>query len=428
MKEDFLSFIWKFQYFDKKQLKTTNGGLLQILNPGTLNTNSGPDFSNAHVKVGGMLLAGPVEIHVRASDWNLHRHHHDPAYDQVVLHVVWVNNKTVKTSSNQEMLTLELKDRVKKELLFKYLKSGTSNAKIPCEGQLDRISSSSYNKMLDQAIQERIRRKSQEIITLLKRYSYDWDLVSYLVLGRNFGFHINTVAFETLVAIVPLSIVRKIRPNLFQLESLFFGQAGFLQRITGDRYYRRLQKEYEFLEKKYCFRSTMMKKEMWKYLRLRPSNFPSLRIAQFASIMHHQDFRFSDIRESATADIFRNLVVQTSPYWNHHYDFGKKWEGGSSSLGKSSRENLIINTAVPMLVAYAVHTGQSDCHVRAIGWMKDTPPEHNHMITYWKDKGFEVPSAYHSQAIIELNTQYCNLRKCLGCAMGQSLLAGISKL
>jgi hypothetical protein len=428
MKEEFLNFIWKNQYFGKRQLETYQGEVLQVLNPGQINANSGPDFSNARIKLASTDWAGPIEIHVRSSDWYLHQHQKDPAYDQVVLHVVWVNNVNAKTSNGREIPTLELKDRVEGDLLLRHQKLGKGNSFIPCERQSDRIPLNRFKKMLEHTIRQRIERKSQEVIALLDRHSYNWDQVTYLVLGKNFGFHVNTDAFETLVGVVPLPTVRKMRSNIIQLESLFFGQAGFLQRVTGDSYYLRLQREYEFLTKKYSFKQGLMKKEMWKYLRLRPSNFPGLRIAQFVSMMQLEGFRFSNIREALTANQFSRMVVKPSSYWDDHYDFGKKWDVGRSALGKSSKENLVINTVVPLLVAYADYTGQPIYRKRAIGLMKQVPPEQNRMVSYWKDKGFEVSSAYYSQAVIELNNQYCNLRKCLDCFIGQSLLTGAPKL
>ncbi len=427
MKEEFLNFIWKHQYFDKKRLETYQGEVLQVLNPGQINVNSGPDFSNARIKLGRTSWAGPTEIHVRSSDWYLHQHHKNPAFDQVVLHVVWVNNANAKTSNGREIPTLELKDRVKTDLLLRHQKLRKGNSRVPCEPQFDRIPDSSFQRMLDQMACQRLKRKSREVVASLDRHNYDWDQVTYLALGKNFGFHLNTAAFETLVSVVPLPIVRKMRSGIVQLEALFFGQAGFLQRVTGDAYYLRLQKEYEFIKKKYSFKPGLMKKEMWKYLRLRPSNFPSLRIAQFVSMMHLEGFRFSDIREAVTAGQFTEKVVKPSSYWDDHYDFGKKWGVGRSTLGLSSRENLVINTVAPLLVAYANYTGQPEFHARAIEMMKEIPPEQNRIVAYWKEKGFGVSSAYYSQALIELNNQYCNLRKCLDCFIGQSLLAGVPK-
>lgn len=427
MKEEFLIFIWKHQYFHKRQLATYRGEVLQLLSPGQINTNSGPDFSYARINIGGTDWAGPVEIHVRSSDWYLHKHHKDPMYNQVVLHVVWVNNAIAKTNEGREIPTLELKDRVEKELIFKHQKLRKDNSKVPCEQQSKAILHTSFQKMLDQTIGQRLKRKSQEVITLLKGNNHNWDQVTYLVLGKNFGFHVNTVAFETLVGIVPLLIVRKMRSSIFQLESLYFGQAGYLQRVTGDAYYLKLQREYEFLKKKYSFRPGIMKKEAWKYLRLRPSNFPSLRIAQFVSLMQLEGYRFSNIRETVASNQFTNMTIRPSSYWDDHYDFGKKWATGRSVLGKSSRENLVINTIVPLLVAYSHYTGRLEYQAQAIELLNQVSPEQNHIVRYWKDKGFGVSSAYYSQALIELNNQYCNLRKCLDCSIGRSLLTGYTK-
>lgn len=421
-----MSFIWKHQYFHKNSLKTFQGEDLQIIHPGEINSDSGPDFSNARIMIGTTQWGGPVEIHIKASDWYSHNHQDDPLYNQVILHVVWVNDRTVTTDDGMEIPVLELKRRVDKRLLFKYKSFEKNSGTVPCEPQLKKVSHEVFSNMLDYTFTKRLSRKSKELLDLLKRCNYDWDQVTYLTLGRNFGFKINDFAFGSLANSVPLSVVRKMSPNIFQLEALYFGSAGFLDGINGDDYYFKLQKEYQYLKKKHSLLSGIARKKLWKYLRLRPSNFPTLRIAQFASLMQLEGFHFSNIREAETAREFTEQTIQPSFYWRHHYDFCKPWTVNRSCLGKSSRENLVINTVTPLLSAYGTYTGQSGYHLKALKFIKELSPEQNRIVSYWKDQGFQVSSAYYSQALIELNNQYCICRKCLHCMIGQSLLTGNS--
>jgi hypothetical protein len=422
MKEDILSFIWKYQYFDKHDLLTWQGEKLQIIRPGTPNSNAGPDFFNARIKVGGTEWVGPVEIHVKSSDWESHNHHLDPSYDQVVLHVVWTNNRQVISNNSGEIPVLELKTRVDPKLLLSRFSCHQNNTTIPCEPYLPKVSAATYKTMLDRALSSRIKRKAQGVLKLLKLLNFDWDQVTYVLLGRNFGYKINAIPFELLVASVPLNIVRKIRFNRFQLEALYFGQAGFLQKVTGDPYYLNLQKEYYYLSKKYGLASRTLKKEMWNYLRLRPSNFPVIRIAQFVSLMHQECFRFSDIRETVCVSNIRKIIARPGAYWDKHYDFGKVRKNGTSTLGKASLENLIINTLVPVLAGYAMHSAQKSYLRQAIELIKQLPPEQNRMVSNWKNWGFKVSSAYDSQGLIELNNSYCKSHNCLDCSIGQRVL------
>lgn len=424
MKEDFLSFIWQYQYFEKTHLVTCNDEALQIFDPGQVNYDSGPDFANARLRIGSTNWVGTVEIHTLSSDWYAHKHHLDQAFDNVVLHVVYKNNSTTKNTQKRDIPVLELKGKIARDLLLAQKKLRISNTRIPCMSQTRQISKSVFNAMINRVAEQRLARKSQQILLLLKRHKFDWDQVAYLTTGKNFGFHINTSPFELLVNLVPLSIVRRIGADIVQLESLFFGQAGFLERIHGDSYYLMLQNRYEYLKRKYSFDSRYLKKKMWKYLRMRPSNFPALRIAQFVTYLQQTDCRFSNIREMKTAGPFMDIVVCPSPYWQEHYDFRKKSIREVGCLGKSSKENLLINTVAPLLDAYGHYTGQVEYVERAMMILKQIPAEQNVISSHWKDKGFRVSSAYYSQGLVGLNNEYCKLNRCLNCMIGQSLITG----
>ena len=424
MKEDFISFIWQHQYFDKTNLKTWQGEVLQIIDPGTRNSNAGPDFSNARLKIGSLEWQGPVEIHVKASDWWLHKHHLDPVYEQVILHVVWSNDLASKPHLISFIPLLELKTRVDIRSRLTSFHGFSGDKFIPCRPHLSLVPTRLFASMLALAFAQRIERKSSEILKALVKTNNDWEQVTYERVGRNFGFKVNEDVFEALVKLVPLRLVDRLRSNILQLEALYFGQAGMLTANKADWYYRRLQSEYLYLKRKYPFISTPLKKQRWRYLRLRPANFPTIRIAQFASLMHHQYLRFSDVREASSIRVLLEPQIEPSSYWTYHYDFAKPREMRSGRLGKSSKCNLIINSVAPILAAYAVSTGQPKYLKQAQVLLTELPPENNHIVSNWKDWGFEVTSAYCSQALIELNNRYCNRKRCLNCGIGQHILSG----
>lgn len=424
MKEEFLCFIWRYQYFEKLNLTTEQGDKITVLDPGEANSHAGPDFSNARIRIGTASWAGQVEIHIRASDWYRHSHQNDPTYDQVILHVVWSSDRQVLTSNGREIPVLVLKHRVSESLLLEHRKLNGSGYNIPCEILSRKVNQEVVHNMWLKTMQQRLTRKSTEVIDLLLSHNGDWDQVTYLMFGRNFGFHINSEAFSMLVRSVPLSIARKIRSGLLQLEALYFGQAGLLQSVRGDNYYRKLQAEYEYLGKKFALPRPVLKRSMWKYLRLRPPNFPGLRIAQFAAFIHREGYRFSGVRELNTPKYDAIIDLTPSAYWHSHYTFGRSG-GSGGNFGRSSCENLLVNTVVPLLVGYAKHTGQSNYMTKAQDLLINLPPEHNRIVAYWKANGFKVSSAWDSQALIELNNQYCRNKKCLDCEIGRTLLTTV---
>ena len=418
-----LYYIWENQYFDKKGLYTYQGQSIQVIHPGVRNINSGPDFSDAQIKIGSTVWAGAVEIHVKSSDWKAHGHHFDKAYDQVILHVVWVNNLEVQSSSGMPIPALELCHITDKQLLLGYSLFLENANSIPCARLLSSVPHQVFKDMLDATFQARIHKGAIQTGHLYQK-SQDWEQVSYLMLGKSFGFKINAEAFLTLVKLVPLNIIRKLRFNLFQLEAMYFGQSGLLTRINGDQYFQQLEREFNYLTQKYKLSPTTLKREVWKFHRLRPGNSPVLRIAQFASTMQQQYFTFSDIRENTHAGCYQSLKIHPSDYWRSHYDFGKSGSVSSDGkLGISSIENLVINTVVPVLSGYAYRTKQVKYLDRAIQIARRLKPEKNRIVTDWKDLGFGVSSAYGSQALIELNNCYCKSHKCLDCKVGQWILS-----
>ena len=286
MKESFLHYIWQFQYFNKEALVTSDGISLQVFSTGILNSNAGPDFQNAKVKIGDIEWAGSVEIHIKSSEWNDHQHFKDAAYDTVVLHVVWINDKPVLRSDGTSIPTLELKSRVDQALINSYKNLMESSNEIACAKILPIVDSLLIRSMLDSALVQRLETKADLVVEILKRNTHDWEQTTYELLAKNFGFKINSEPFQQLSRSLPYKLLLKHSDNLIQLEALLFGQAGFLEIEPGDEYYILLKREYKILKAKYSL-VQRVKKSQWRFLRLRPANFPTIRIAQFASLIFH---------------------------------------------------------------------------------------------------------------------------------------------
>ena len=422
MQESFLHFVWQFQYFDKKDLLTSEREDINIIQPGIYNTDSGPDFSDSKILMKEMLWHGHTEIHLKSSDWNVHNHQDDPAYNKVILHVVWDDDKPAFRSDGTAIPTIELKNRISYDLISKY--NGLINYPdaVPCANQLPNVAEIIRYSMLDKALMQRIERKSRVARKLLVLNQNDWEKTSYQLLAQNFGFKVNSQAFFKLSEAVPLKIMQK-QSKLVHLEALFFGQAGLLQEEGLDPYMNLLKSEYEFLVNKYSLVTKKLEKHEWRYLRMRPANFPPVRIAQFAALLHKLPFLFSFFKEEADyKNLFKILQVNSSDYWHDHYDFGKKSARTVIGLGKSSVENIIINTVIPLLVSYGHVHDEQDYIDRALDFMQNLPAENNRITRLWKGFGFNIKNGFDSQGVIEINNNFCSLRKCLECNIGTSLL------
>lgn len=423
MSESFLHYLWQFQYFDKKELKTTAGEPLVIFNPGILNTDAGPDFSQAKAKIDDMEWVGNVEIHIQSSGWMEHGHHQDQAYENVVLHVVWAEDHPVYRKDGTRIPTLELKARVDEQLIREYNKLINQPSLIPCEHSFRRIDHLIKLSMVDKALMKRLEDKAQRVNVLLAQNNGDWEETAYQLLAANFGFKVNKEPFVLLAKVLPYKIIQKHRDQLLQVEALLFGQAGFLITKTKDEYITHLYKEYSFLSKKYSLHSSQMNPAQWKYLRLRPANFPTLRIAQFASMLQSKKSIFSHIVEAVNYnELKRFFEITTSYYWQSHYRFGKKAEVNVPSFGESSADVVIINTVVPLLVAYGKSRDDWSLVDKAVHILQQIPVEKNKIVTMWKNLGYSGTTAFDSQGLIELFQNFCQQRQCLNCAIGSSIL------
>lgn len=422
MQESFLHYIWQFQYFDKKALVTTGGERLDIKRPGLHNTDAGPDFSNAKIRIGSMSWAGSVEIHIHSSEWMEHRHHVDPAYESVVLHVVWDDDRPVRMSDGSLLPTVELRGRVDPQMVKRYRTLLESSNTIPCARSLARVPKATFVSMIDRVMMSRLESKSQDVLELLATNKNDWEETTYQVLARNFGFRVNAQPFFQLARGLPYKILARHADHPRQVEALLFGQAGFLDEAFKESYHRLLRREYKLLAAKYKL-AAKLKPSQWKFLRMRPANFPTIRLAQFASLLCRQKNLFSsmlELKEFGDAAAF--MDVEIADFWHSHYTFRSVSRVGSTGLGATSTENIIINSVVPMISAYGLYCGDPTYVDRAQRLLEDVMPEDNRILRTWRELGVEVKNGFDSQALIQLFNSYCTPRRCLQCAIGVSLL------
>ena len=427
MNESFLHYIWQFQYFNKEQLRCSTGEEITIFNPGFRNTHAGPDFYDAKLRLGSIEWAGSVEIHIYSSGWREHKHQDDPTYENVVLHVVWEENEKIFHKDGTVLPTLELKNRVSSSFLLQYKRIVHSRNKIPCANAIHTVPDLIRMSMLDKVLMARLETKANSILRVLERNNGDWEETCYQILCRNFGFKVNTDPFLQLAQSLPYRILMKHGDRLEQMEALVFGQAGFLKETINDAYYLLLKREYTFLRKKYDLGPRQMNKAQWRFLRLRPANFPTIRLAQLSSVLYHHKNMFSRILSTASwKELLPAFSVKPSDYWRYHYQFFKKQDKEIPSLGRMSVENIVINSIVPMMVAYGKAKDDQRYVDRAVQLLQETASEENNIIRSWHSLGLTSKSAFDSQALIELHNSFCVRRRCLDCNIGFALLKPLS--
>jgi hypothetical protein len=423
MTEAFLHYVWQFQYFNKSDLLTTDGDPVSIFNPGNRNGHAGPDFFNARVRIGGIDWVGSAEIHIHASGWTDHRHDEDDAYENVILHVVWKEDKKIGRRDGSLLPTIELKSRVDEKLLLQYRKLVNDPNQIPCASFLEGVPSLTWFSMLDKALMQRLETKASHIQKALARNNNDWDETTYQMLCRNFGFKVNADPFEQLAQSLPYKALLKHADQPVQVEALFFGQAGFLEDSTTDDYFLLLKREYTLLGKKFNLYANQLNKAQWKFMRLRPANFPTLRLAQLAALVGSRKNIFSRLLEAGSYQELHALFsVNQSSYWQHHYQFFKPAGEIIPAMGAMSIDNIIINTVVPLLVAYGKERDEQDLIDRAVDILQHVATEENVIIRSWKALGMKSSSAGDSQALIELHNSFCLKRRCLDCNIGFSII------
>ncbi len=420
--EKFVSFLWQHSYFNTAQLSTTSGEYIVIKHPGYLNIHAGPDFMESKIRIGDMEWAGSVEIHVKSSHWYAHDHSSNPDFNKVILHVVWKNDLEVYRNDNSPIPTLELYDKVNPGILEKYTCLIYPRSGYPCHAYLSNVKNISILSMIDKAMAERLDGKADDVNKIFLETEKDWEETSYRVLLRNFGFKVNQDNMFLLSKALPFSILSRHRGDRLQTEALLFGMAGFLDKAY-DSYSQKLRDEYLFLQYKYSLNMNFLKRYQWRFLRLRPQNFPTIRIAQLAKLLGKMDKIFSTIIGSdSVKDIMNLFKIKQSSYWQHHYDFGKRSKQELSGIGKDSIHNVLINTYVPILSAYARNLKNLYYLSKANKILESIPPENNHIIRNWTKIGIQPISSFESQGLIELSNSYCNKKKCLNCNIGTDIL------
>lgn len=422
MEEAFLHFIWKFQQFDHSVLNTADGHPIDIFNPGFKNSDAGPDFKNAKIRIGEIVWNGNVEIHVNAADWRRHNHQKDPAYDNVILHVVWKNDEVVSRNDGTSLPALELEGLVSDVLIFRYRELLTPLEEILCRRYLPQVKPVTRYQMLDGALARRLEKRAQKIFREVGLTDQDWEEIAWRTIARNFGFKTNADAFTQLARSLPLKILKKEAHNQLTIEALMFGQAGFLEETPADEYQAKLAEEYVFKAGKYNL-DRRLSRHQWKFLRLRPANFATVRIAQLASfIACHPNLFSLFVDHSTPKSLFRQIEIEQSSYWTKHYDFAKAAKSDIGSLGKSSIENIVINTVVPLLFSYGVHSDDEAMKEKAIRVLGEVKPEKNSIISRWVNAGMEVKSAFDTQALIDQYNSFCLKKQCLSCPVGAEII------
>lgn len=427
--EELLHYVWKHKLFPLKALTTTAGLPVEVIDPGLHNTNAGPDFFNAKIRIGGTLWVGNIEIHDHAADWYTHGHHRDGRYDNVVLHVVRIADDEARTANGQCPPQLQIE--VPQGIRERYSQLAHADRYPPCYQVIPSLSTLTVHSWTSALQAERLGMKSQAIGDRLKRCDGSWEAAYFVTLARNYGFGINGDAFESWAYGVPLHQVDHHRDNLFQIEAIFLGQAGLLcpeaipnrhrHQALADDYYNRLRQEYQYLSHKFGLQP--MDYQQWRFLRLRPQNFPHIRLSQLARLYYERRAGLSQLLECTTVSQLREaLATAVTPYWQTHYTFGAECASNAKHLSASSVNLLLINTVIPLFFAYGQYHGNEALCDRAFSLLEALGPENNHIVRLWRECGLSADHAGDSQALIHLKSQYCDRHDCLRCRFGYEYL------
>lgn len=425
MDEDFLHYIWKYKLYNKSLL-TYNNEAIEVLSVGEHNTDAGPDFFNSKITIGKTTFAGNVEIHKKSSDWFIHNHNIDKAYDNVILHIVYTNDKDICRTNGEKIPTIEIK--FDKKLTENYLELKNNENNIKCKDKVADLPDYVKSFWVQKLFIERLEQKSNEIIDILESSKNNWEETFYVFLAKNFGFKLNALPFQLLAKSLPLKYLAKHKNNLQQIEALMFGVAGFLNETYEDEYFTSLKSEYVHLKNKFQLQG--IEKHLWKFLRLRPSNFPTIRISQFSHLIYKSNGLFSKLIETENISQIKDYFdIQASEYWDNHYTFGTESKGKSKNFGKTSLNIIIINTIIPFLFVYGKIKGIEIYKERAIDFAEQVNAESNSIITEWETLNIVCKNAFDSQALIHLYNNYCKADKCLNCQFGNKIISdGINKM
>ena len=427
--EQLLHYTWKHKLYPLKELTTSDGQRVEIVDPGLHNRNAGPDFFNAKIRIGSTMWVGNVEIHDKSSDWYQHGHDKDSRYDNVVLHVAAELDTEVMKSNGEYVPQLQLS--VPDDVLTHYDELQKTDEYPPCYKVIPDLSALIIHSWMAALQTERLEQKTEAIRKRAELCNGSWEDAYFVTLARNYGFGINGEVFEQWAYNIPLNAVAHHRDDLFQIEAIFMGQAGLLELDSipeyyqkdalNDGYFAKLRNEYQYLAHKFSMKPIDFK--LWRFLRLRPQNFPHIRISQLANLYYQQKAGLSQLIECETLDELKNVLKsQVTPYWETHYTFGSTSPKNEKHLSYGSINLLMINTAIPMLFAYGRHTTKEVLCDRAFDFLEQLKAENNHIIRMWQQVGLPVKTAGDSQALIQLKKEYCDKKECLRCRFGYEYL------
>ncbi|WP_420552631.1 DUF2851 family protein [Tenacibaculum aiptasiae] len=421
MKEEFLHFLWQYKLFDITNLKSVHNESIQIVKSGMHNKNSGPDFLNAQLKINHQLWIGNVEIHINSSDWYVHKHEEDENYDAVILHIVWNHDAEVFMKNNLPLPTLELKELVHENVMKNYEQLFSKQLQwISCENQIVDVDSFLIKNWLERLYFERLENKSILIKELLANSKNDFEAVLFQLLAKNFGLKVNGDVFLELAKSFDFSILQKVRFNEFQLSALLFGQAGFFEETMENEYFLSLKNEYDFLKHKYQL--TPIHNKQFQFFRMRPNNFPTIRIAQLVALFHKYQNLFSKLLElNRKEDFYDLLSVEVNAFWQAHYTFETSSKKLTKRLTKSFIDLLLINTIIPLKFVYEQYKGILN-EEKILKLIQQIKPEKNSIISKFSDLKLIAKNAFESQALLELRNNFCVKKRCINCAIGNILL------
>lgn len=423
MKEEFISYLWGNCLLFPEGLTTTLGAPVTIVHPGYQNYDSGPDFTAARIRIGSTLWVGNVEIHLKASDWNRHRHHLDEAYRNIILHVVCHCDEDIRTCDGHMPPTLEIYDRFDQEMYYNYQQLKSAASWIPCQQSIAGTDDLLLNNWLSRLSVERLERKTEEIKQYLLLSKGNWEETLYFLLARNFGFRVNAIPFGMLARRTPYLLIRKGMGRPDMMEAILFGQAGMLHGKFEEPYPAMLQKEYEYHRKTRNLKP--LEPSIWKFSKIRPVNFPTIRIAQFSALLCNNCHLFSQATEADDLESLERIFSSmASTYWNTHYHFGYTSKFHPKRTGREAVWNILINTVVPLLFLFGRETMKPQVSELALDILHSIGAENNHIVRKWKQLGVPVKDAAGSQALIELKKSYCTPKKCLKCPIGHYLILG----
>jgi hypothetical protein len=420
--EEYIHYVWQYGLFQSENLRTKDGDTIEILRPGLHNHDSGPDFSNARIRIGSKEWAGNVEIHFASSDWDMHGHQYDAAYDSVILHVVIHHDKEIRNSKGATIPTFSLSKHLSIDHFRGYEQFLKKKTWVPCQVQVQQVEPIKWTALKERMALERMEKKAERILSRYSQQSKDWEEVTYELLARAFGGKVNSAPFEHLTRVTPLSVLRKHSDACYILDALFLGQAGFISEdlVPEEDYEERLQSDYYFLQHKYDLHP--MDKVSWKHARLRPASAPQIRIVQFARLWSQTGSLHALIMDADTNAIKERFSVELEGYWSEHIAIQKPSSMRKRSVGDSLLDRILINVVAPMRFAYGIQKKEQSYTDSALSLLEDVVAEDNSIIRKWKDLGVEATHALDSQGLLQLKSSRCDEKKCLSCSVGQAIL------